>query len=255
MPNQAQQPMPTAPTDGPILRRVAAAKPNVTASSPRICTWCGEVVDGLACRACARRRAEAALWDAMPAAGERFRAAVGVEYGDATLADFAPATLNRALAAHRRHRAGEPFYGFLIAGPYGVGKTHFAAAAARLWVLAGASFRWIPVRELFSEVRATYQDGAAASELEVVAAHTSADVLVMDDLGREGSRDGRATDQVQSLLHAILDERIRHRRPTFVTTNLVGAEIAHRYDGAIASRLALFDHLVIRGEDRRQELA
>ncbi|MDX2165696.1 MAG: ATP-binding protein [Deltaproteobacteria bacterium] len=104
---------------------------------------------GAACLACAQRRAEAALWDAIPAALDRFHLVVGAEYAEASLADFAPATCDRALAAHRRWRARERFYGFLIAGPFGVGKTHFAAAAARLWVLAGASFRWIPVRELF----------------------------------------------------------------------------------------------------------
>ncbi|MDX2165697.1 MAG: hypothetical protein SF182_01480 [Deltaproteobacteria bacterium] len=99
-------------------------------------------------------------------------------------------------------------------------------------------------------MRDTYQDGAAASELEVLTALKTADVLVLDDLGREG----RVSEQVQSLLHAILDERIRRRLLTFITTNLQGRDIAARYDGAIASRLALFDHLVIRGEDRRQEL-
>jgi DNA replication protein DnaC len=199
------------------------------------------------CASCADRRRAESFWSTIPDTLERHARIVGAEYAQHTLADFPTALQTRGIEAFRRFVTRDPvLYGLILKGDYGPGKTTFAAAAVRLWICAGASVRWLQARDFFRQIRDTYDEHGGA-EGDVVDPVKAADLVVLDDLGREGE----ATPHVLSVLHEVLDDRMRDRRPTIITTNLAG-DLGSRYGEAIGSRLARYDTIVIEGPDRRR---
>lgn len=137
--------------------------------------------------------------------------------------------------------------GMLIAGPVGTGKTSFAAAIARVFVCRGGTVKFLLARQLFREIWETYRDSSPKTESQIVAELCGVDLLVIDDLDKEG----RITDATVSALHEILSKRRGFRRPTLITTNLGDGEVRALYGDSLASRILAFKSLVLRGEDRR----
>lgn len=217
------------------------------------CLDCGAAIDPerrfrRLCLPCEGVRAWGAFLADVPEQQRRLASIVGPEYAALTLADFTPELTAQGLACFRRQRTAEPvLYGVMLLGDVGPGKTGFAAALTRLWVFCGKSVRWYLVRSLNLAIRDTYSGRAEQTEGELVEALTTVDLLVLDDLGREGE----ASEHVLAVLHQVLDERTRWHRPTLVTTNLHGKGLAERYGAAIADRLRQYDRLVIDGPSRR----
>ena len=138
--------------------------------------------------------------------------------------------------------------GLLLAGQPGRGKTHLGCALVRAFVRQRRRALFVTARHLQRTIWATFAaDGG--DERTARAAFTRPDLLVVDDLGHEGARG----DASLSLLLDVLDERANDRRPTVVTTNLTGDDVATRFDDAMYSRLAAFDRLVLEGPDRRRQ--
>jgi DNA replication protein DnaC len=141
--------------------------------------------------------------------------------------------------------------GVLIVGAPGVGKSRLAVALLRIAVLQGQRVRFALAGDVLSEIRETYRDDAPRSERAVVESLCGLDVLVLDDLGREGGRDGRASDYVTQVLHRVLSKRLGMGRVTIVTSNQTAGELEERYDPAIGSRLRAFERIVLAGKDWR----
>lgn len=136
--------------------------------------------------------------------------------------------------------------GLLLAGEPGRGKTHLGSAFVRAFVRQKRRAFFTSARQLQRTVWSSYTDGG--DEKTAIASYTRPDLLVIDDLGHEG----RPGDASLSLLLDVLDERANHRRPTIVTTNLTGDEVATRFDDAMYSRISAYDRLVLEGPDRRR---
>ena len=137
--------------------------------------------------------------------------------------------------------------GLLLAGEPGRGKTHLGYAFVRAFVRQRRRAAFVTARALQRTVWASYTaDGG--DEKTAIASFTRPDLLVIDDLGHEG----KPGDASLSLLLDILDERANYRRPTIVTTNLSGDDVATRFDDAMYSRLSAYDRLVLEGPDRRR---
>lgn len=166
------------------------------------------------------------------------------EHASAQLEDFAPELRARANAwlDGPEERAG-----LLVKGPTGTGKTRLAAALARVFIVDGASVQFVTCGDLFARIRASFRDGAEENEAALVDSLKTVGLLVVDDLGNEGT----VTPFVQSVLHRVLSARNGDFCPTIITTNLKSAEIREVYGSAIASRLAAWDQLVVDGPDRR----
>lgn len=253
---------PLAPIKPDVLQRVREMQAAL-ASEPRpalTCRTCGSVIEtpryGYSgpvpfCDPCLEQRErERQAWDKARAwwehaanlAGYMERAGVLLEHADATPMDFSPVVREQLDAC-----ANGSASGLLVCGPVGTGKTRFAAAAVRLWLLRRRSVVCTLARQMFRRIRSTYQEGSEESEDYVIEEFCTTDLLVIDDLGREG----RITAPVMADLHEVISRRLGNRLPTIVTTNLSLDEIATSYDAAIASRLGVFECVVLDGGDRR----
>lgn len=135
-----------------------------------------------------------------------------------------------------------------LQGPAGVGKTHLAVRWLwRLRLLRPFSndlyqWRFIGARDWSIKYAAA---GIEADGLFDRA--LSARVIVLDDIGQEGT--GRRREGISDLIACAYDRR----KQVIITTNLTDEEIVQRYGGSIVSRIDAEGNirLTIKGRDLR----
>lgn len=174
------------------------------------------------------------------------KAGVSAAHADATQADFGSEHSRWIDALRGAVRSGNAA-GLLVLGPVGTGKTRFAVAAMRYWLLSGRKAEFMLGGQLMRRIWGTYRDDSRVTEDEILDRLTALDLLVIDDMGREG----RTSEAVKRIFHEVLSRRIDNFRPVIVTTNLSLDEIGEVYGDAIQSRLANLDQVPIIGADRR----
>jgi hypothetical protein len=146
---------------------------------------------------------------------------------------------------------------------YGNGKSHLAAAAllalaerglGRIYRFEGGrdenwpSLMWITSADLIAQVRNTYGRGSDTTAAQVVSRYAWADVLVLDDVGTEGSG-----DDVTPHMFRLMEQRAG--KPTIYTSNYGRRQLAERSPewGKLTSRMAAnLKGAVLRGPDRRE---
>ena len=126
--------------------------------------------------------------------------------------------------------------GLYIEGPNGTGKTHLAAAIALQLIASGVPVVCKTAGDLLADVKNAFDNGAV-SEAVILRAYKDADLLVIDDLGKE-----MCTDWSMSTLYAILNDRYEDLKPTIITTNygaddLIAALTPKGNDGAKAKAI------------------
>lgn len=134
----------------------------------------------------------------------------------------------------------------MFLGGTGLGKTFLAACIARTVADRGSSVCYETASQLFSKLeRAKFNsDEEARKETEK---YTSADLLIIDDLGTE-----MPGQFVTAALYSLLNERLLGAKPMIITSNLNIEEASRRYSPQIASRLfGNFRILTFLGEDYR----
>lgn len=135
----------------------------------------------------------------------------------------------------------------MLAGSYGVGKTHLAAAIANFAVSMGVPTLFLTVPDLLDWLRYAYgsTDENFETRFEEI---RNINLLVMDDLGTQN-----ATSWAQEKLYQIFNYRYVNRLPTVVTSNQPLEEI----EGRVQSRLRdpeLVTMVKINAQDYRQPL-
>ncbi|WP_198469013.1 ATP-binding protein [Acetomicrobium sp. S15 = DSM 107314] len=124
-----------------------------------------------------------------------------------------------------------PLKGLMLMGPPGVGKSHLEVALARVALEAGCYTVFVSLPDLIDASRKWFATKTGLDPAEVVIA---ADVAILDDLGAESTK----YEWVAERVFQVLDQRMRNRKLTFVTTNLTDPdEISSHYGGLMGRRI------------------
>ena len=115
--------------------------------------------------------------------------------------------------AERFPQYAEKGEGLYIEGSNGTGKTHLAAAIALYLINKGVPVVCKTSSDLLSDIKRGFDSGEA-TEYEILRAYKEADLLIVDDLGKE-----QCTDWSMSTLYSILNDRYEDMKPTIITTN------------------------------------
>jgi DNA replication protein DnaC len=105
-----------------------------------------------------------------------------------------------------------PHNWLLIRGPYGVGKTHLAAAVANRVARLGKSVMFVVVADLLDYLRATFQPGKGISYDQRFNEIRRAWLLVLDDMGTQN-----ASPWAREKLFQILNHRYQGGLSTVIT--------------------------------------
>ena len=138
--------------------------------------------------------------------------------------------------AHHKERGD----GLYIEGTNGTGKTHLAAAIALQLIGEGIPVICKTSNDLLMDIKKAF-DNPEVKEYQVLSTYKEADLLIIDDLGKE-----QCSDWSMSVLYSIFNDRYEDMKPTIITTNynadgLVSALTPKGHDAtkiiAIISRL------------------
>ena len=138
--------------------------------------------------------------------------------------------------------------GLMLYGSVGTGKTHLAAAIGNYIVYEyGYDVYFMPFTELLNTLKMYFGDKERTEEF--TDRLYKADLLIMDDLGKE-----KYTEWAAEQLFSLLDRRYRECKPVIVTTNFTPQELDRRVDPAVMSRLTGSCRLIrMDGTDYRRK--
>ena len=148
--------------------------------------------------------------------------------------------------------------GFLLMGAPGLGKTLLAVGAiAELTLQKAVDCVFTDFFFLLGDLRKAYSEGIP--ENEIIEPLTSAEVLVIDEMGK-----GRSSEWERGILDQLISRRYNSSKKTLVTTNYVAREFLSGNSGTtevledrvgerIASRLyEMCEPLLLTGSDYRK---
>ncbi len=153
--------------------------------------------------------------------------------------------LQRAFDQTKRF-AEDPKGWIFLMGPYGVGKTHLAAAIANARLERGEQTTFVTVPDLLDHLRATYSPSSSVGYDELFERVRNVPVLILDDFGTESP-----TKWAQEKLYQLINHRYTNHLPTVITSNLDVESIEPR----IRSRVLDMDmvrNIVISAPDYRR---
>ena len=130
----------------------------------------------------------------------------------------------RAAKAYVQRWASDPNGWLSLHGPFGVGTTHLAVAAAAEREALGDDVFFATVADLLDYLRATFAPDSPIAHDDLLDQIKTADILVLDDMGAE-----RSTPFAEDKLFQIVGYRYEERLPTIVTTS-------HRIEAIAATR-------------------
>ncbi|MDT2864661.1 ATP-binding protein [Vagococcus carniphilus] len=150
------------------------------------------------------------------------------------------ANKEKALKIAREYYQGAN-YNTIFTGKPGTGKSHLAMSIAKVVNEHSQPYKkclFTSIDEVMRKIKDSFNHrDSKYTEEYVTNLLTSADLLVIDDLGAETGAifsDKQATDFTTKVLYSIMNGRMN--KPTIITTNLTSKEMAKMYDQKLISR-------------------
>lgn len=134
----------------------------------------------------------------------------------------------------------------VLAGGYGLGKTHLALATgkeslkyfakkkaekSRSTTSSLQKVKFISSSEMIQSIRDSY-DSDQLDEMQLMNGYKKAPLLIIDDLGTE-----KASEWQQEKIYIILNYRYNELLPTIITTNLTGPELKDHISPRVVERM------------------
>ncbi len=142
--------------------------------------------------------------------------------------------------------------GVLLWGPPGVGKSYALCALAKQLIVEGYIVRRVNYELLCLQLRDTFKPTAKQSEWDVVEPLINCDKLILEDIGTTRSIDSKESDFSLRTLLVLIDIRMEHCRPTYISTNKSVENLARSFDSRIGDRLRVFTIVKMEGESKRK---
>lgn len=144
--------------------------------------------------------------------------------------------MNPVASGYLNSFSDAPGVGLYIAGPSRAGKTYLASALAKAFCLSGYRTILTTSLSMLDAIKASF-DGDIKSG---TSRYASADVLIIDDLGKEN-----ANSWVMTTLFQIVNERYEAMRPTIVTSQYMPEDLKRRMSrsGELESATAIVERL------------
>ena len=141
--------------------------------------------------------------------------------------------------------------GILLWGEPGVGKSYALCALAKDLISKGYIVKRVNYELLCLQLRDTFKPTAKHSEWDVVEPLINCDKLFIEDIGTTRSIDSKESDFSLRTLLVIIDMRMEHCRPTFVSTNKSVENLTKSFDSRIGDRLRTYTIAKMSGESKR----
>jgi chromosomal replication initiation ATPase DnaA len=143
--------------------------------------------------------------------------------------------------------------GCVLYGPVGRGKSYTLCAFARKWLTTENEMGLLRTTwdRILLDVRGSYSRNAGVSEETIVNKYSQVRRLIIEDLGVTVPVNQEESNFSVRLFTMLIDWRIEHCLPTYITTNKTQTDIGKSFDARIASRLQLFVWIGIGGRDKR----
>jgi len=142
--------------------------------------------------------------------------------------------------------------GVILWGEPGVGKSYALCALAKDFITKGFIVKRINYELLCLQLRDTFKPTAKNSEWEVVEKLINCDRLIIEDIGTTRSIESKETDFSLRTLLVLIDMRMEHCRPTYISTNKSVESLAKSFDERIGDRFRTFNIIKMRGDSKRR---
>lgn len=144
--------------------------------------------------------------------------------------------------------------GLFLWGPAGTGKSYALCALARHMIVSRKvdTIERLLYDDFMLQIRQTYQDTSKESERQVIQRYMRPQILIVEDIGVTKSAGAQESDFSLRVLFVLIDWRLEHLRPTFITSNKSLEQLTQSFDSRIGSRLTTFKVIQLSGKDRRK---
>lgn len=141
--------------------------------------------------------------------------------------------------------------GILLWGAAGVGKTYAMSALAKKYIIEGFIVERIHYELLCLRLRDTFNPKATQTEWGIIQPFLNCDKLFIEDVGTTKSIGSLESDFSLKTFLVLLDMRLEHYRPTFVTSNKSVENLTSSFDERIGDRLRIFNVFRLSGKSKR----
>ncbi len=141
--------------------------------------------------------------------------------------------------------------GILLWGETGTGKTYAMSVLAKKYISEGFTVNRTHYETLCLRLRDTYNPNATQTEWGIIEPLLNCDKLFIEDVGTTKSIGKLETDFSLRTFLVLLDMRMEHCRPTFITSNKSVESLTNSFDERIGDRLRIFKVFKLTGKSKR----